>query len=86
MLNVLKIDLILKTIIYIKSIMPKITLKVVKDSKVADLLSEYYKSLNKRNRQAYEIAKDHLGTSFDLEKSIGFLKFKEKKEQNLLSK
>ena len=86
MLNVLKIDLIVKTIIYIKSIMPKIKLKVVKAPKVADLLSEYYKSLDERNRQAYEIAKDHLGTSFDLEKSIGFLKFKEKKEQNLLSK
>ena len=86
MLNVKKIDLILKTINHIKSIMPKKNFKVKKAPKIADLLSEYIKSLDERNKQAYEIAKDHLGTSFDLEKSIGFLNFKEKKELELLSK
>ncbi len=60
--------------------------KLIKAPKKADLLSNYINSLDERNKQAYEIAKNHLGTSFDLEKSIGFLKFKEKKEQNLLSK
>ena len=61
--------------------MPKIKLKVVKAPKVADLLSEYYKSLDERNRQAYEIAKDHLGMSFQLEKSLGFLDWLNKEEK-----
>lgn len=60
--------------------------KLIKTPKKADLLSNYINSLDERNKQAYEIAKDHLGTSFDLEKSIGFLNFKEKQEQELLSK
>lgn len=60
--------------------------KLVKAPKKADLISHYINSLDERNKQAYEIAKDHLGTSFDLEKSIGFLKYKEKQEQDLLSK
>lgn len=60
--------------------------KLIKAPKKADLLSNYINSLDERNKIAYEIAKDHLGTSFDLEKSIGFLNYKEKKEQELLSK
>ena len=60
--------------------------KLVKAPKKAVLISHYINSLDERNKQAYEIAKDHLGTSFDLEKSIGFLKFKEKQEQQLLTK
>lgn len=84
LLNVLKIDLILKINNHIKSIMPR-KFKVKKAPKGANLLSEYIDTLDERNKQAYDIAKDHLGTSFDLEKSIGFLKFKEKKEQELLA-
>ena len=34
--------------------------------------SEYVKSFNEKEKKAYEIAKSHLGMSFDLEKSIGF--------------
>ena len=60
--------------------------KLIKAPKKADLLSSYINSLDERNKQAYEIAKNHLGTSFDLEKSIGFLNFKERQEQKLLSK
>ena len=44
--------------------------KLIKAPKKADLLSNYINSLDERNKIAYEIAKDHLGTSFDLEKSI----------------
>ena len=40
--------------------------KLIKAPKKADLLSNYINSLDERNKQAYEIAKDHLGTSFDL--------------------
>ena len=37
---------------------------------------KYLDSLSVKEKQAYEIAKDHLGMSFDLEKSIGFIQFK----------
>jgi len=59
--------------------------KVVKTPKKSTLLSNYLDSLDEKNKLAYEIAKDHLGTSFDLEKSIGFIKFKEKHEQDALA-
>ena len=41
---------------------------------------EYLKTLSEKERKAYEIAKDHLGSSFDLVKSNGFLKWKKEKE------
>lgn len=37
------------------------------------LLEEYLKSLTEKEYKAYEIAKSHLGTSFDLKKSNGYL-------------
>lgn len=37
---------------------------------------KYLESLLPKERKAYEIAKDHLGMSFQLEKSIGFIRFK----------
>lgn len=44
-----------------------------------DVLEEkYIQSLCKKNKQAYLIAKEHLGSSFSLEKSNGFLKWKDK--------
>ena len=36
------------------------------------------KSFNEKEKKAYEIAKSHLGMSFDLEKSIGFREWKQK--------
>ena len=33
-------------------------------------------------RQGYEIARQHLESSFNIEKSIGLLKWKQKQEQN----
>ena len=41
-------------------------------------VEEYIKSLNAQEKQALEIAKDHLGSSFNITKSIGFIKWKEK--------
>lgn len=38
-------------------------------------IEAYLKSLTKKEYQAYEIAKSHLGTSFDLKKSNGFLEW-----------
>ena len=44
------------------------------------LVEQYLKSLSEKERQAYEIAKDHLGSSFELEKAVGFLKWLEKQK------
>jgi transcriptional regulator CtsR len=41
-------------------------------------VEEYIQSLNAQEKQALEIAKDHLGSSFNITKSIGFIKWKEK--------
>lgn len=35
----------------------------------------FLQSLNEKERKSYHIAKDHLGTSFQLEKSVGFIQF-----------
>lgn len=45
------------------------------------LSHQYIKSLNEKELQAYHIAKSHLGSSFSLEKSVGFLKWLEKQNQ-----
>jgi hypothetical protein len=44
------------------------------------LSEQYLKTLSEKERQAYEIAKDHLGSSFELEKSVGYLKWLKKHE------
>ena len=41
----------------------------------------YVESLSPKELQAYLIAKSHLGTSFHLEKSVGYLKWKKKKDE-----
>jgi len=38
---------------------------------------KYIKTLSKKEYQGYMIAKTHLGSSFDLEKSIGYIKWKQ---------
>jgi hypothetical protein len=42
-------------------------------------LNEYIQSLDTRQRMAYEIAKEHLGSSFDLYRSNGFQEWMKKK-------
>jgi hypothetical protein len=44
-----------------------------------DEIKEFLDSLSKKERKSYEIAKSHLGMSFDLKKSNGFLEWKKKK-------
>lgn len=39
----------------------------------------YSESLSEAEKKALKIAKDHLQSSFSLEKSIGFIKFTQKK-------
>jgi hypothetical protein len=41
-----------------------------------ELKERFLKTLSKKEYQGYEIAKSHLGTSFQLEKSVSYLKWK----------
>jgi hypothetical protein len=52
------------------------------DQQNLSLTEQYLKTLSEKERQAYEIAKDHLGSSFELEKAVGFLKWLQKKDKN----
>jgi hypothetical protein len=42
----------------------------------SELVNQYIKSLNKDQLKIIEIAKKELGTSYDVTKSNGFIKFK----------
>jgi len=44
------------------------------------MLEEYLKTLTPLELKGYHIAKDHLGCTFDLKKSLGFLAYKKKIE------
>ena len=41
------------------------------------LIDEYIQTLTSFERQGLAIAKDHLGPSFDMKRSIGFLRWKD---------
>jgi hypothetical protein len=41
------------------------------------LIEEYIKTLNEFEKQGLVIAKDHLGPSFDMKRSSGFLRWKD---------
>jgi hypothetical protein len=43
---------------------------------VSQLTELYIDSLSSKEKKAYLIARDHLGMSFTLEKSVGFLQWK----------
>ena len=43
---------------------------------------EYVKSLTNEESKTLEIARDHLESSFNMRKSIGFIKWKENKEKS----
>jgi len=51
------------------------------DKSESKLYEQYLQSLNEKEKQAYEIAKSHLGMSYTLEKSIGFLKWKKAQDK-----
>jgi hypothetical protein len=61
-------------------------IQIYKSKKMESLSHQYIKSLNEKELQAYHIAKAHLGSSFSLEKSLGFLKWLEKQNQLSSSK
>ena len=47
--------------------------------KLEELIEEYLMTLSEQEKKAYEIAKEHLGMSFQIEKSNGFIKWKKDK-------
>lgn len=47
------------------------------------LVELYIQSLTPKEYQAYEIAKDHLKSLFDIENTNGFLQWKQKYEESL---
>jgi hypothetical protein len=55
---------------------PQITESIKKNISEAEFMDMYLKSLPEKEKKGYEIAKSHLGMSFQLEKSVGFLEFK----------
>ena len=46
---------------------------------IPNLIKEYTNSLSEQERLVMKIAIEHLGSSFDIEKSIGFRKWLEKR-------
>jgi len=45
------------------------------EKKIDELVQLYLENMNAFERVAYEIAKENLESSYDIEKSIGFLEF-----------
>ena len=45
-----------------------------------DKIIEYIESLNEQEKRTLQIAQDHLETSFNIYKSIGYLKWRESNE------
>lgn len=54
---------------------------MTEEDKINELLKEYISTLSEKEYKAYKIAESHLGTSFDLIKSNGYLKWLKKKEE-----
>ena len=50
-----------------------------------ELIDLYLQSLSIKEKQSYEIAKSQLGTSFSLEKSIGFIEFLKNRPPSIIS-
>ena len=47
-----------------------------KSTSIDQLLEMYMQTLSEKEQRAYMIAKSHLGSSFDLSKSVGFVSWK----------
>ena len=47
----------------------------IQPSQIDQLKHQYIESLSKKEKKAYDIAFHHLGSSFTLEKSVGFLQW-----------
>lgn len=47
------------------------------------IVTKYMKSMNEKEKKGYEIAKNHLGMSFQIEKSNGFIEWKKNHLQQI---
>ena len=56
------------------------TAENTQQSSEQQIMKEYLDSLAEKERKGYEIAKSHLGMSFQLEKSLGYLQYKKSLE------
>jgi len=69
-----------------KTILPKQTSVIEPPNTIPCILTkdevEYLDSLNTKEKQAYEIAKSHLGSTFHLIKSNGFIEWKKKQTKS----
>lgn len=61
---------------------PQITESTKKNISERELQELYLKSLSEKDRKGYEIAKSHLGMSFQLDKSLGYLEYKKTNESD----
>jgi hypothetical protein len=63
-----------------KTVSNKQTVTVVENTNTnnQDEVSKYIMSLTEQEQQTLDIAKSHLGTSFNIKRSIGFLEWKAK--------
>lgn len=52
----------------------------MENSTITSIENAYLESLTEKEKVAYTIAKQHLGSTFDLAKSCGFIEFKQKSE------
>jgi hypothetical protein len=46
------------------------------------VLDEYVRTLSEKEHQGYMIAKSHLGSSFDMKKSLGFIDWLKTRKTN----
>lgn len=53
---------------------------IVKPREEMEFETSFLESLSAKERKSYEIAKSHLGMSFDLVKSVGFIEWKKQKK------
>jgi len=58
---------------------PKAEFSVLTTENEVRSVLDYIKYLPDKERVAYEIAKEHLGTSFTIEKTVGFLKWQQER-------
>ena len=45
-----------------------------------DLVEEYINQMSDHEKKTFKIAQEHLGTSFNIKRSIGFINWKEKQK------
>jgi len=52
---------------------------------IQESILKYIEQLDEKQRVAYSIAKDHLGTSFNILKSIGYMNWKKEQDKTVKS-